>query len=98
VREAPIRLREEGACYAYSRADGSAYSFARSEFDALRTAWMKGEAFFTGTLLYGSTGTVKLGDIVAVVDSSAEHILAGLADHRANEIDDKADDLLYGTD
>lgn len=91
-----IREREIGACYAYSRADGSAYRFQREEYTALRADWMAGKSFFTGQMLYGSLCTVKLGDIIAVVDTSAEQLMAGLADRRADEAEDRADGMLTG--
>jgi hypothetical protein len=91
-----IRERELGACYAYSKADGSAYRFARDEYARLHADWLAGKAFFTGRMLYGSTGTLKLGDIVAIIDTSSEELLAGLEDRRADEADDRRDEMLTG--
>lgn len=83
-----LRQREEGACYAYSRADGSSYSLRRSEHARLKAEWMAGRAFFTGLGFYGSEITLKLGDIVAVSDVLPEHITAANDDARSNESDD----------
>jgi hypothetical protein len=83
-----LRQREEGACYAYSRADGSSYSLRRSEHARLKVEWMAGRAFFTGLGFYGSELTLKLGDIVAISDVAPEHIASATEDQRANESDD----------
>lgn len=83
-----MRQREEGCCYAYSRADGSCYSLQRAEYPRLLADWMAGKAFFTGFAFYGSTITLKLGDIVAVADTSAEELALGAADRRADAKED----------
>lgn len=86
-----MRQRDEGACYAYSKSDGSSYSLQRSEHARLKADWMAGKAFFTGVGFYGSELTLKLGDIVAVSDVAPEHIIASLDDQRANEREDAID-------
>lgn len=91
-----MRQREEGACYAYSKADGSAYSLPRSEYPRLVSEWMAGRAFFQGQGFYGATVHLKLGDIVAVADTPAEAMAASRADKRMDEDEDRADDLLTG--
>lgn len=91
-----IRERELGACYAYSRADGSAYRYDRSEYVALLAAWQAGKAFFTGRGLYGSAITIKLGDIIAVTHTTAEQLAAALADRRADDEDDRQEAMLRG--
>jgi hypothetical protein len=83
-----IRQREVGACFAYSKADGSAYAFARDEFQPLLQEWMSGRAFYAGLSVYGSPLTVKLGDIVAVSDVSPEALAAQRDDRKADERDD----------
>jgi hypothetical protein len=88
MNELTIRQRELGSCYAYSKADGSAYAFARDEYQPLLHEWMAGRAFFTGTSVYGSPLTVKLGDIVAVSDVSPEALEAQREDRKADERDD----------
>ena len=91
-----IRQRERGACYAYSKADGSAYALPRSEYSRLVSEWMAGRAFFEGPGYYGGTIHLKLGDIVAVTDTPAAALMAGRADQRSNEDEDRADELLTG--
>lgn len=82
------RQREAGCCYAYSKADGSCYAIARGEYARLLEEWMAGRAFWTGQGFYGARLTLRLGDIVAVADSSPESIMGRLADIRADEHDD----------
>ena len=91
-----IRQRELGACYAYSKADGSAYAIPRADYPRLLAEWMIGRAFYTGQSYYGGTITLKLADIVAVCDTPPEAMAMGRADKRADEEDDRADDLLVG--
>jgi hypothetical protein len=88
VNDAQIRQREVGSCFAYSKADGSAYAFARDEYQPLLQEWMAGRAFFTGYSVYGSLLTVKLGDIVAVSDTSPEAMEMQREDRLADERDD----------
>lgn len=83
-----IRVREDGACYAYSRADGTAYVLRRDQYAGLLAAWMAGAAFWTGVTVYGSHVTLKLGDIVAVIDSSAANLRCGREDGTADERED----------
>lgn len=82
------RQREDGACYAYSKADGSAYALPRSEYPRLLAEWMAGRAFFVGSSFYGATMALKLGDIVAVSDEPPESLAAARADRADNERDD----------
>lgn len=82
------RQREDGVVYAYCKSDGSAYGFAREEHAALKAAWMAGKAFYEGHGFYGSPLTVKLGDIVAIIDASAEELAAQRADKAADERED----------
>jgi hypothetical protein len=90
------RQRIDGACYAYSKNDGTAYALPRSEYAILLAHWMAGRAFYTGLSFYGGTITLKLGDIVAVSDAPPASLLDGRADQRANEEEDRADELLSG--
>lgn len=85
------RMRDEGAAYAYSKSDGSAYVFGRNEFSRLKSDWMAGKAFFEGTGFYGSPVIIKLGDIVALIDESAESMAAGRADKKEDARQDAID-------
>lgn len=49
---------------------------------------MAGKAFFTGAGFYGSEIVLKLGDIVAVSDASAEALAAGREDRDQDERED----------
>lgn len=86
------RQREDGVCFAYSKADGSCYTMERAEYPRLLAEWMAGKAFFTGISFYGSTITLKLGDIIAVSDCTSESIAA----RRQDEDADKAEDAING--
>lgn len=86
------RQREEGVCFAYSKADGSCYTIDRAEYPRLLADWMAGKAFWTGLAFYGSTITLKLGDICAVSDCLTEHMTA----RRQDEDADKAEDAING--
>lgn len=87
-----MRQREDGVCYAYSKADGSQYVLARSEYPRLLQEWMAGKAFFTGMGFYGSTLTLKLGDIVAVSDFPTECTQAARKDQEADKREDAIND------
>lgn len=82
------RQREEGACYAYSKADGNAYTLQRGEYVRLKADWMAGKAFFTGLAFYGAEMTLRLGDIVAICDTTADHLAAAREDRSADERED----------
>lgn len=82
------REREDGACYAYSKGDGTSYRLKRSEHTRLKSEWMAGRAFFEGVALYGAAITLKLGDIVAIVDAPPETLAAGIADSREDARED----------
>ncbi len=82
-------LRErDGACYAYCKGGQTSYTLARSEYPRLLADWMAGKAFWTGLALYGSTVTLKLGDIVAVFDSPGDALRSGLEDRAADARED----------
>lgn len=85
------RRREIGYAAAWSKTEGS-YAFHPSEYDALKTAWMKGAAFFTGQTLHGDECTVKLACVEAVMLYTPE----GIASVRAEEDADRSDDMLTG--
>lgn len=82
------RQREEGVCLAYSKSDGSSFSLPRSEYPRLKQEWMRGAAFFETVGFYGSPSVIKLGDIVAISDCSAESIQARADDTKADERED----------
>lgn len=86
------RQREDGCVFAYCKSDGSAYAFPRQQHEALKSAWMAGKAFYEGSGFYGAPLTVKLGDIVAIIDASPETLAAQRADVAA----DKAEDAING--
>lgn len=79
-----MRLRVDGACFAYSKADGRPYALPRAEYLRLLNDWMAGKAFFTGESLYGGVVTLRLGDICAVSDSPPAALIAA-ADDQADE-------------
>ena len=83
-----MRVREDGACFAYSKSDGNAYMFQRSEFPRLKADWMAGKAFFEGMGFYGSVVVVKLGDIVGVLDETPEAMAASRSDKAADKKED----------
>jgi hypothetical protein len=83
-----MRQRDDGACHAYSKADGSCYGLQRSEYPRLLAEWMAGRAFFIGIGFYGSTLALKLGDIVAVSDCSPESLAADRQDQAQNDSED----------
>lgn len=85
------RQREEGAVFAYCKSDGSAYALTRDQHAAVKSAWMAGKAFYEGTGFYGSPLTIKLGDIVALIDASAETLAAQRADVAADKMEDAID-------
>ena len=70
------RVSEDGACYAYTKRDGTAFVLPRSEHDRLKRDWMAGKAFFEGFGFYGGAITIKLGDI----DSSPQSLAAAAQD------------------
>lgn len=91
-----IRQRELGSCYIYCKGDGACFALARSEYDAVLDAWKSGAPFFTGTDIYGKTATLRLLDVVGIVDASPESLTAHREDQRADESDDRADEMLTG--
>lgn len=86
------RQREDGVCWAYSKHDASSFALDRSEYPRLLAEWMAGRAFFTGLAFYGSTITLKLGDISAVVDSPPETMQAARDDAEADKREDAIND------
>jgi hypothetical protein len=70
----------------YARLDGKdgtgGYMFDRSELERLRAALMKGEAWFTGQGLYGSSVTVRLAHFIAIADITPESFAASVEDER----------------
>lgn len=85
-----MRQREDGACFAYSKSDGACFVLPRSEHARLKQEWMAGRAFFEWRAFYGSALTLKLGDIVAICDSSAEQLQSG----RSDAAEDKREDAI----
>lgn len=86
------RKRELGALYVYTKG-GITFLLQRECGESLRNDWSAGKAFYTGTGFYGSLLTMKLAEVVAVLDESAESMAAGRADHDADAREDKADEL-----
>jgi hypothetical protein len=85
------RREEFGVCYAHAFDDGS-YIMDRSHYDALKRAWMKGEAFYEGVGLYGQLVTLKLSRIEGVSDFSPEQIAA----YDADQAEQSRQDMLQG--
>lgn len=80
------RRHEIGQMRVWCRGDGASWTLHPDGYDGLRSAWMRGESFWTGADLYGAMVTVKLGEVVAVGRCSPESV----AEHEA---DDKEDAL-----
>lgn len=59
---------------AHSR-DGSWWWLAVESGPAFLAAWKGGQAFWSGTALYGDTVHIKLADIVGVTERSANGIV-----------------------
>lgn len=85
------RQRETGACYAYSKSDGSAYVLSRSEYPRLKSDWMAGKAFFEGVGFYGSPIVIRLGDIIGIIEELPEAMAAARADKAADRQEDALD-------
>lgn len=86
-----MRQREDGACFAYSKGDGSCFVLPRAEHQRLRTEWMAGKAFFDGRGFYGSAITIRLGDIAAVSESDPDMLRCAREDAAADAREDAID-------
>ena len=64
------RADREGHCVAF--VDGGEYLFPRDHYEPLRAAWMRGEAFYTGTTHFGAPLTIKLARVEGVADHSPD--------------------------
>jgi hypothetical protein len=54
-------------------------------YDKLKSAWMKGEAFFEGYDCYGDEMVIKLGGVVAISKGTPENMAKARADFHANK-------------
>lgn len=81
-----MRSSEIGCCRVWCRDDPGAYIFHPDCYDALKAAWMKGEAFFTGTDCYGDEITIKLGAVIVVNHATPEAMAAADRDAKADNL------------
>lgn len=82
-----IRTRETG----WARivfAGGHTSDVALDELESLRSAWKRGEAFWTGLDAYGDSVTIKLGAVVQVAAATPEGIVLAREDRLADAQDD----------
>ena len=83
-----MKLRDEGACFVYSKSSKRPYILPRSDFERFKTAWMAGKAFYEGVGFYGSPLVLKLGDVVGVINDIPESMAAAKDDYSEGERED----------
>jgi hypothetical protein len=86
-----VRSSEIGCCRVWCKDDPSAYLLHPRHYEALKAAWMRGEAFYEGDDCYGEEMVVKLGHVVVI--SLATPAAMALAD-----ADAEADKLTRGNE
>jgi hypothetical protein len=83
-----MRQREDGVTFPYTKSDGACFVLPRGEHESIKRAWMAGKAFWEGSGFYGGALTIKLGDVVAICDNSAESLEAARADYAEDKRED----------
>lgn len=84
-----MRQREDGVTLAYTKHDGPCFVLPFDAYDRLKTEWASLPfAFFSGTNFYGAPITIKLGDIVAVTQLTAEQLKAARDDSQEDDRED----------
>jgi len=66
-----MKSDEIGCTHVWLKEDSDSFQLHPDCYEALRSAWMKGESFFEGRDTYDEPVTIKLGQIVAMSLSSA---------------------------
>ena len=81
-----MKLQEIGVCRVWVRDDDSSFHFHPDCYDALKAAWMRGEAFFEGRDCYDEALVVKLGAVVCISRGTPEHMAEASADAEADKL------------
>lgn len=81
------RADREGYCSVHMIDGSGRYLLTREHYEPVRTAWMRGEAFYTGRDCFGSPITIKLGRVESVCDVPADVCAAALEDEEQNRKD-----------
>lgn len=68
--------------------DGGAWHLDRSQYAAVRHAWLHGVKFFDAVGFHGDTMTIRLDHVDSVIDIPAECLMAERDEQLANEADD----------
>lgn len=81
-----MRTQEIGCCRVWVREDSDAFLLHPDCYEALKLAWMRGEAFFTGRDCYEDELTIKLGAVVAISRATPEAMANAAADAKADKL------------
>lgn len=73
-----------GSARVYVKDDPDCFLLHPDCYEALKSAWMKGEAFFVGKDVYGDESVVKLGAVIFISRGTPE--TARLAREEAREV------------
>jgi hypothetical protein len=70
----------------WCKEDPDAFLLHPDCYAPLKTAWMNGEAFFTGRDAYGDEVIVKLGQVVAISRATPEAMAEAAEDAKADKL------------
>ena len=84
-----MRLQDEGACFVYCKSTKRPYLLPRADYARIKAEWMAGRAFYEGSGFYGSPLTLKLGDVVGLINDTPQAMKAAQADYEEGEEEDK---------
>ena len=86
-----MKQDEIGCTQIYLKEDPDPFQLHPDEYSKVREAWMKGEAFYTGRDCYGEAVTLKLGQVVAISESTAAVRAQAREDRKTDKMRDGDD-------
>lgn len=81
-------IDEIGVCHVYTKGTDLCFSIHPSFHNAILAAWMKGEAFFQASDVYGDRMDIKLGTVEAIHLGTPDNLARYIAEKKIRDAEE----------